>query len=637
MTADTTSVNETPPEETTEKSSSRISRIIGGIPDFFTNVIVQVRVISKAYPGTMHTLILWGMTLQLISTIILLLQYPLFIPIVIEMPRGDAALIYELIMDLAGLAILIGVGMAVYRRATERKKMITTGWEDIYILTLLVVITVLGFITEGLRIFFTQPDWAEWAIIGNLVAEFFKTIELSTDAAWNLHSTMYWLHTLAGLAFAISIPFTKLRHLILGPWNIIIRPRLRRGELPFIADIDEAEVLGASQPAEYTSQFLLSFDACVRCGRCDLVCPAANSGLPLQPRAVVQSIRESAFESMIDTNGDEPTVLEETDAADMGWYCTTCGACMEACPLFINPMGSIYELRRSQALMTGNIPGSMATVLRNFERQNNPWGLPTADRTKWTDGLDIRVLEPGEEVDVLLFVGCAVSYDDRAKKTGRAFIKLLQAAGVDFGILGDAEGCCGETARRMGNEYLFQVFTEQNVETMAEYNFKRIVTQCPHCFNTLKNEYPQLGGDYKVQHHSELLAEIMPKLESSGLQDMGNIVLHDPCYLGRYNDVFDAPRQILDQSGASRVEMEFNRDNSYCCGGGGGQTWMETEADTRINNDRMSQAVAVNADVVATACPYCLLMLEDASRAIGKNEDIKLMDIAELLAENLPD
>ncbi|MBN2500102.1 MAG: (Fe-S)-binding protein, partial [Anaerolineales bacterium] len=289
-------------------------------------------------------------------------------------------------------------------------------------------------------------------------------------------------------------------------------------------------------------------------------------------------------------------------------------------------------------LTTGQMPKSVSDTLRNMERQGNPWGMPPQERTQWAQGLGVKELQPSEETDVLLFLGCAFAYDERNKKVAQSFAKLLQKHNVDFGILGMDEGCCGETARRLGHEYVFQMMAEQNIEILSEFDFKRIVTQCPHCFNTLKNEYPQFGGEFEVQHYTEFLQELLPEISQANPNGNGihcKLTFHDSCYLGRYNDIYKQPRNLLDAAKVDRVEMPNNHADGFCCGGGGGQMWMETDAETRINNKRLENALEVDAEVVATACPYCLTMFDDAIRSKGLIEQIQVMDIAEVLVQQL--
>jgi len=339
---------------------------------------------------------------------------------------------------------------------------------------------------------------------------------------------------------------------------------------------------------------------------------------------------------MGEDGADEKPLLEGFIDKETPWLCTTCGACLYACPLFIDPVSSVLELRRYLTLTTGEVPGSVGETLMQMERRGNPWGLPKEEHAPWAREMGVRVIQPGESTDVLLFLGCAYGYDSRNQKAGRALVGLLQQAGVDFAILGAAEGCCGETARRMGHEYVFQVMAEENLATFQGVEFKRLVTPCPHCFNSLKNEYPQFGADFVVQHHSELLAELAAagKLPAVETGSAPKATYHDPCYLGRYNTIFEAPRKALDGSrGLQLQEMKRNRAESFCCGGGGGHMWMETDPNTRINQKRLEQAMQeTGAEVVVTACPYCLIMLEDAIRAKGVGEQVQVKDISEVLA-----
>ena len=544
-------------------------------------------------------------------------------------------------MDLAGIAILVGVSLALFRRFVLRPKTLETRWDDAYALILLAFIPLFGFTTESLRLLATNPPWAAWSPVGNALAGLWKMLGLQPASAAGVHDTLFWLHAALALALVASIPFTKLRHLVATPLNVIFHPRRKSSELEKIENIDEAEVLGVGKVTEFTSQQLLSFDACVRCGRCEEACPAAVSGMPYSPRAFIQSLREITQTTLLKPDGNGQTgkgILFENLPENTPWFCTTCGACLERCPAFVRPVDEIIDLRRYQALTTGKVPKSVADTLRNLERQGNPWGMPAEGRIEWMEGLEVRELAPGESTDVLLFLGCAFAYDERNKKVARSFVRLLQKAGVDFAVLGLDEMCCGETARRLGQEYLFQVFAEQNIQALGKVKFNRIVTQCPHCFNTLKNEYPQFGGNYQVQHYTEFLAEII--LPNSGISPNGNgihgtVAYHDSCYLGRYNQIYTAPRNLLAQAKVETTELARSGENSFCCGGGGGQMWLETDANTRINHRRLSDAVQAGCASVATACPYCLLMFDDAIRSKGLSEKMQVLDVAEILEKQL--
>lgn len=608
------------------------------IRDFFVHDLGQVRILKKAYPGIMHFLIFWGVTIQVLGTIINILNMLLFFPWVITFPRGNAYLVYEVVMDIAGLAILAGVGMAFFRRLVLRPKTLETRWDDYYALSLLALIPLLGFSMEATRLLATNPLWSVYSPVGNLVSHWFSDLGMTPQSATLLHDVLFWVHAGVALTLVASIPFTKMRHLVYAPLHVIFRPLRKKGELEKIENIDQAEILGVGKISEFTSEQLLSFDACLNCGRCEAACPSNISGMDYSPRSLIQTLRKTMVESL-QTNQDKTSqeLFAGTFSESYAWQCTTCGACTMACPAFINPVDEIVEMRRYQALTTGKVPKSVADALRNIERQGNPWGIPAQDRLSWSDGLNLHELSPGDETDVLYFVGCASAFDDRNKKVARSFVNLLNKAGVDYGVLGFDETCCGETARRMGNEYLFQVFAEQNIEAMSKIKFNRIVTQCPHCFNTLKNEYPQFGGNYKVQHYTEYLAELaLAKcITPNGNGLKGRLAYHDSCYLGRYNDIYRAPRQLLQEAKVNSVELPRQGENSFCCGGGGGQMWLETDPNTRINHRRLADAMQVKADIVATACPYCLLMFDDAIRSKGVGEQVQVMDIAEILERQL--
>ena len=637
MTAQATAQSE-PKSTAWHTISAAFQKVSPRIRDFFVHAVIQVRVLKKAYPAVMHKLIYIGVTIQVLGTIINLLNMLLFFPWTITFPRGTAYLIYELVMDIAGVMILAGVIMAFFRRLVLKPKALENRWDDYYALILLTLIPLLGFTMEGTRLLATNPPWAAWSPIGNLVARLMAALGMTPQGATQLHDSLWWIHAGVALLLVASIPFTKMRHLVNIPLNVIFHPLRKSGAIEKIENIDTAEILGVGKVSEFTSQQLLSFDACVNCGRCEEACPANISGMTYSPRTLIQTLRKTMVDSLqTPNNKSNQELFAETFTESYPWQCTTCGACTSRCPAFVNPVDEIIDMRRYQALTTGKVPKSVADVLRNIERQGNPWGIPAQDRLNWSDGLNLRELAPGDETDVLFFVGCASAFDDRNKKVARSFVHLLQKANLNIGVLGFDETCCGETARRMGNEYLFQVFAEQNLEAMSKIKFNRIITQCPHCYNTLKNEYPQFGSSYKVQHYTEFLTELAltKGISPNGNGIKGRITYHDSCYLGRYNQIYQAPRQLLKDAKINPLELPRHGENSFCCGGGGGQSWLETDPNTRINHHRLAEALQVKADVVATACPYCLLMFDDAIRSKGLGEQIQVMDIAELLERQL--
>jgi Fe-S oxidoreductase/nitrate reductase gamma subunit len=639
---------------TPKPSAAKKGNFLPGLRDLFVNILGQVRILDKIYPGVMHFMIFWGVAIQVLGTIINILNMALFLPWVITFPRDNWYLGYELVMDIAGGMILLGVLMAAIRRYIWRPKYLDTKWDDTVALILLFLIAVVGFTNEGSRLLVTRPEWAVWSPIGNWTANLLAAAGLTVTQAAGWHDALVYVHVILALSLVALLPFTKMRHLINAPLNILVRPRREMGALAKVEAIETAEVLGVGKVAEFTSQQLLSFDACLRCGRCEDACPSTFSGMPYSPKELVQMLRRTMVSGLM-TGETKPDaeIMSTAMNEEYPWQCTTCGACLVKCPAFISPVDAVVDLRRYQLLTSGKMPKSVGDTMRNLERQGNPWGMPPENRMAWAEGLNVRELAPGQETDVLFYTGCAAAFDDRNKKVARAFVKLMQKAGVDFAVLGLDETCCGETARRMGHEYIFQEFAKQNIETFSKVKFKRIVTACPHCFNTLKNEYPQMGGDYEVLHYSELLDALVKegKLQLSALtpstgsgqrpgpspkEERGErVAFHDSCYLGRYNNIYRQPRALLDKAGVNRVEMKRKGQNSFCCGGGGGGMWLETDANTRINHRRLKDALDVKADVVATACPYCMLMFDDAIRSKGIGEQVKVMDIAELLVEKI--
>jgi len=604
--------------------------------DFITNGIIHARVWKRIYPGVMHFAIFWGVTIQILGTAVNLTQTDLFLPFSLPFPRGTAYLWFELVMDIAGGLILLGVLMALLRRLVLKPKHLVSQREDWLALALLLLIPLLGFSSEALRLHSVDPSWRAWSPIGNLLAQAFGAMGLTQDISTAVHQIFFWGHVITGLAFGVAISFTKLRHIFTGPLNILLRPWRHDGALETIENIEEAEKLGVGEITEFQSQVLLSFNACVQCGRCEDLCPASISGMDFSPRSLILSLRQAMHDSLAlsGSSNPEPLLGSKIDK-ELPWLCTTCGACQTACPMYINPVTSVIEMRRYLTLTMGDVPGSVAEALTGMERYGNPWGLPREQRAQWTNQLGLRRLQPGDSCDVLLFLGCAISYDDRNKQAGQNLAQLLQQADVDFAVLGPEEGCCGETARRLGHEYLFQVMAQENISKLNQLTFERIVTPCAHCFNTLKNEYPQFGGDYSVQHHTEYLHELLEQGRLMAAADSAGkgVTYHDPCYLGRYNQIYEPPRKILDAiPGMQRFEMPRQMENAFCCGGGGGQMWMETDPNTRLNQRRLDEAIANDQiELIITACPYCMIMFDDAIRSKSVSDTVAVKDIAEVL------
>jgi Fe-S oxidoreductase len=449
------------------------------------------------------------------------------------------------------------------------------------------------------------------------------------------------------LGFLVYLGYSKHLHIVVSAINVYFANTRQRGTLtPLRIDLEgggEEMYLGAATITDLTWKQSLDLYACTECGRCQSACPAWNTGKPLSPKLLVMNLRDHLFEqgaAILDARADgreiEPVPLAPDVVDDeVLWACTTCGACMQECPVDIEHVDTIVDLRRNLVMAESRFPTEAGTMLRGVEGPNeNPWGQPAASRTDWIGDIPVRVLQPGEQAPEYLFwVGCAGAFDERAKQTTQSVARLLNAAGIEWAVLGPRERCTGDPARRMGHEYLFQMLAEQNAATFAEAGVQKIVATCAHCFNTLANEYPDYGATLEVVHHTELLSHLIAEkrlLTTPG--GSGTVTYHDACYLGRHNGNYDAPRDVLGATGLSATEMERARERSFCCGAGGARMWMEEGGETRINDTRFAEAAGTGADTVAVACPYCFVMLDDAAKAAGS--DMRVADVATLLAES---
>ncbi len=450
----------------------------------------------------------------------------------------------------------------------------------------------------------------------------------------------FWIAIGLIMLFIPYFPYSKHIHLFFTPLNFLLKPERRSiGELdPLDFEDEEIEQFGATRLEDLQWFQLMDAYACIMCLRCQEVCPAYNTGKPLSPAAL--EINKRYFLNEFGTEfakgaETEKPLWEYVISEEAVFSCTSCGACVEVCPVGNEPMRDIMDIRRSLVLMENTFPDQWQQAFRGMERTMNPWNVPPSERMKWAEGLDVPTIDDNPEPEVLWWVGCAAATDARAQKVARAFAKILNAAGVNYAVLGEQEACCGDSARRSGNEYLFFELATANVEMLNEINPKRIVTTCPHGLHTLKNEYPQFGGNYDVVHHTQFIEELLRdgkiQIDQEGL---GKITFHDPCYLGRHNGEFDAPRFVLEQVGADLVEMEHNKNLALCCGAGGAQIWKEEEGTARINLTRFAEAEATGAETLAVGCPFCMIMLNDASKEAGEGAP-QVKDIAEIVAEHL--
>ena len=595
--------------------------------------------------GLMHTAIYVGFIVLFLGTVTLEIDH--LLPNNLKFLQGGFYQGYSFTLDLFALVYLAGLAWAAVRRYGTRPWRIRskTKPEDAGVLITLALIGITGLAVEAARIAVVgRPDFEVWSFVGYPLSYL-----VPLDSASGIHQGLWVAHVATFVAFLVVLPTTKLRHMVTSPANMFLSPRERpKGamrEMPNLMEATDVETVGASTVGEFTWKQLFDTDSCTVCGRCTSVCPANTTGKPLDPREIVLKLGEvaaataaSPLSPPVGVDGEititSDSVFERITAEEL-WACTSCRACDEICPVDIEILDKILDMRRYLSLMEADFPSELGKAYVSMENSSNVYGMSQNSRGDWTDQLDfpVKVLgEPGVEAEYLYWVGCAGSFDDRNLKVTLSTARLMHEAGVDFAILGPRELCTGDPARRTGNEYVFQGLALQNIATLNELGITKIVTQCPHCFNTLGNEYPQFGGTYEVIHHSELLMKLV---EDGKLSPKGNgqtVTFHDPCYLGRHNDVFVAPRSVIDAA-ATRVEMPRNGTRSFCCGAGGGRMWMEEQTGKKVNIERSQEAVATGADVVATGCPFCYVMMDDGVKELNADDRVEVMDIAMLLAK----
>jgi Fe-S oxidoreductase/nitrate reductase gamma subunit len=591
----------------------------------------QARVLSQAYPGVMHATMFWGFLALFMGTVLATIDYDITLPFFgVKLLRGAFYLAYETVLDLFGLFFVIGLGMAVWRRFVVRPQRLDPTAPFAGALALLFVINVTGFVMEAARLAAVKPDWGPWSPVGWALAQVMLGAGMSEPALRGTHLGVWLFHAALSLAFVAVVPYSYFMHFITTPLNIFFAKLGPRGEITAIANIEEAESLGVSRIEEFSWKRRLDFDACLECGRCQAVCPAYLAGSALSPKRVIVKLKRHL-------NGRLPGPIHGTlIAADELWACTTCMACVEECPAFIDIVDTIIDLRRYLALSEGALPSTAPQSLQNIQRAGNPWGLPAGDRLAWAEGLDVPRMEPGREVEYLYWVGCSAAYDKRNQAIARAVVKILKAAGVSFGVLAE-ERCHAEVARRLGEEYLYQTVQQENIAAVKQYRFRKVLAHCPHCFNTIKNEFPQFGGTFEVVHHSTLIRELLESGRLTLSKPLpARLVFHDSCYLGRYNGLFEAPRAVARAvPGLQVIDPPRARERGLCCGGGGGHMWMEVPAEKRVNVIRVQELLGTRADVVGTACPFCLAMVDLGRKVVGAEERLQVKDVSELVAESL--
>ncbi len=611
--------------------------------DFTTKVgrflefgVGQRKVVRDRGGGAMHGALFFGFLMLLAYTTLIFVQtdlLPLFTPYTFM--QGSAYLALEFLGDTLGIAFIVGLTIAIYRRFVERLEKLETKRDDYIIIGMLVWIGVSGFVVEAFRFILAPAAWASFSPVGDALSALLSQSPAGMDAPM-LYQAFWWGHMFSVMILIAITPYTKLVHVFTAGSNVALAPVKPMGKLntPFNLQqmlasgrVDVPKSVGSTK--ELSPLQLLALDACTNCGRCEEVCPAYASGRDLSPRVVVQDLgRDMKGHGAGDvfTKG----VIREAEL----WACTMCNACVSVCPVFIDQVDYIGEFRRT-LVSENRLDGRKKIFLENVGRYGNPFGLPPSDRQAWLAELGVKTIKENPEAEYVYWVGCQSSYDPRGRNVAKSVVRILKAAGVSFATLGSEETCTGEPVRRMGEEGRFQELVMKNLETFRKYGIKKVIVHCAHCFNTFQNEYPEFGAKFEVVHHSQLIARLIEegRLKPGRLDE--KVTFHDPCNLGRINEVYEEPREVLKSIGGVRLEeMKRSRETSFCCGGGGANVWYQVEEKKKIGVIRAEEAASTGAGTLAVGCPFCITMFEDAFKTIG-DRPVQVKDIAELVAESL--
>jgi Fe-S oxidoreductase len=637
----------------------------------------------RGFTSRHHLIIFWGFLIVTVGTVEMWLNGMTGLDFSFMPPALYHPLRWTI--DLFNLLVLFAVGFGFFRRMVVRPRLIPMSLDAGIILGAIAGLMITHFAYHGFRLV-AAGEVESFAPVSSVVAGWFAGV--APDTASTVAETMWWTHIALGLAFLNYVPYSKHIHILGSLPNIYFRNLGQRGVMPKL-NLEDENDWGVGRIEQFTQKSLMDQYACTECARCSNYCPAFNTDKPLSPMHLIHDLRDEMIErgslqmkiekleaqlaqagnghaAAHDDSGrghgdddDNPLAAMLTAARqayealpplvggrikdETLWACTTCGACQEVCPVFIDHPLKILQMRTHLVLTESRMPSELARTFTNLEKNSNPWGIAAEKRMEWAEGLDVPTVESNPQAEYLLFVGCAGAFDDRIKKTMRSLVEVLHAAEVSFAVLGENEQCSGDPARRAGNEYLFQQQAEANVTAINDAGIKKVIASCPHCFHTIKNEYPQLGGEYEVIHHSQLIAHLIAEGRLTPLHPVAkSFTYHDSCYLGRWNGEYGAPRAILDavsratpESGGV-VEMSRSREHGFCCGGGGGRMWMEEKIGTRVNNNRADEILATGAEVAAVACPFCTIMVTDGIKARNAEERVQILDVAEVIAKSLP-
>ncbi len=647
----------------------RNDKVGARIWSWFVFSFAQARVIRKPLAGWMHFFLFWGFLLLFMAAGIDAMHNMIGWPHL----AGGMYIGMSWIVDVFGFLAMIGVIVLAFVRYVQKPERLNdTTSADGWVILLIFAILLTGFFIEGLRIAaqiklsttLSQIAYEQTASpFGWLFSAMFGGMSLESALMW--HRFLWWFHMAIAFLFIALVPFTKLWHIFASMLNYAFRD-LEPSACRMVENIEEATTFGVENIEEFGWKDLMDLDACIRCGRCQEQCPAYNTGKHLNPKlTLIQAMKKHldakapylidakasgvadeaaevamTEEAAADVNPMEQSLLYDVVTTDVIWDCTNCRACMEHCPMFIEHIPKIIEMRRNLVMWQGDMPGEAQMAFTNMERNYNPWGVGWANRAGWLEERGVRDLvnllpEDGKPFEYLLYAGCAVSFDDRYKKVGEALVRLLNKAGVSFGYLGTEEFCCGDSARRLGNEYLYQTLVSQNLESFNNYGVQKIIVVCPHGYTALKNEYPQMGGKYEVYHYTEILAKLVAEGKLKGAKPLNaKVTYHDSCFLGRHNNVYEEPRAVLKTAGCNVIEIEKSKNFGFCCGAGGGRMWLEehaVEGYKRINDTRTDQLLVPNPEMIVTNCPFCLTMISDGVKGAEAEEQTKVFDVAEVL------